>query len=131
MFHTVLVVEHDWKMRKLLRANLEALGVVVQEAVSVEHGLALLGQGDPDLIILDLDFPGVDVMHAVTMVKARVEGQVPILALSTEPPGRQFWIQKPSLSFLQKPFSVPMLLRHVQSALIQAGAGNSVGCDGP
>ncbi len=131
MFHTVLVVEHDWKMRKLLRANLEALGMVVQEAVSVDHGLVLLGQDDPDLIILDLDFPGVDVLHAVTKVHAGAKGQVPILALSAEPLGRQFWVQRPFLRFLQKPFSAPMLLQHVQSALTQAGTGSSARREAP
>jgi len=128
---TVLVVEHEWRMRKLIRANLEALGMVVHEAVNMEHGSGMLSQDCPDLIILDLDPSGMDVLNALTMADARAGREVPILALSAEPPGRQFGMQELSLSHLQKPFSVPMLLQHVQSALAQAGRGDSVPGDMP
>ena len=56
----VLAIEHDWRMRKLIRANLEALGLRVREAVSGQHSLDLLAEGWPDLILLDLDLPETD-----------------------------------------------------------------------
>jgi CheY-like chemotaxis protein len=43
MGRCVLAIEHDWRIRKLIRANLEAVGLVVREAVSEQHGLQLLG----------------------------------------------------------------------------------------
>ena len=60
---TVLAIEHDWRMRKLIRANLEALGVEVQEAVNGQHGLQLLRESQPNLILLDLDLP--DVLRSI------------------------------------------------------------------
>ncbi len=56
----VLVIECEWRIRRLIRANLEALGLEVREAVSQQQGLELLGECRPDLILLDLELPGVD-----------------------------------------------------------------------
>jgi rubrerythrin len=56
----VLAVDCDWRMRRLIRANLEAAGLTVEEAVDGHHGLQLARGRRPDLILLDLDRPGMD-----------------------------------------------------------------------
>ena len=43
----MLVIERDWRLRKLIRANLEVLGLEVREAVSGRHGLQLIRQTPP------------------------------------------------------------------------------------
>ena len=49
----VLTIECNWRIRKLIRANLEAMGLTVQDAVSGQHALQMLGQTKPDLILVD------------------------------------------------------------------------------
>ncbi len=126
MCGTVLIVEHDWRMRKLIRANLEALGMVVHEAVSVEHGLSVLGQAQPDLIILDVDLPDMEGLASLARLDSWVGARVPIVLLSAEPPSPAQKAYRTSLGYLQKPFSVPVLLQQVQGALSQAETGGSL-----
>ncbi len=114
----MLAIEHDWRLRKLIRANLEAAGFEVRAAVDGPHGLRLLRESWPELIILDMDLPGVDVWQLLSSLRAQLEGRpVPIIILSAEPPSREMMRQIPVDSYLRKPFAAPMLLEHVQQAL--------------
>jgi two-component system KDP operon response regulator KdpE len=114
----VLAIEHDWRMRKLIRANLEPLGMEVREAVDAQHGLRLLAESRPDLILLDLELPGTDALHLLKLLLASLDGgSVRIVATSAEPLDRRILCPEQVTSHLQKPFAVSALLRHVREAL--------------
>jgi DNA-binding response OmpR family regulator len=114
----MLAIEHDWKLRKLIRANLEPLGFEIQEAVNGQHGLQLLDESQPELILLDLDLPGVDMFHLLRALRARLAGRlVPIIGLSAEPPSRELRRQGYVDCYLPKPFAASALLEQVQCAL--------------
>ena len=113
----VLAIEHDWRLRKLIRANLEPLGLEVQEAVSGEHGLELLREGQPDLILLDLDLPDTDAAQLLVTLPGHCNPPVPIIVISAEPLSRQFRQQGQAAGHLQKPFAAPTLLERVQQIL--------------
>ena len=120
----VLAVECNWRIRKLIRANLEAMGLAVQEAVSGQHALQMLGQGQPDLILVDLDAPGMDALTLLSTIQVLLAGKpAPIVAMCAEPLERHLLQEGPPLAgFLQKPFSAPLLMEQVQLAL-DSGAG--------
>jgi two-component system chemotaxis response regulator CheY len=121
----VLAIEHDWRMRKLIRANLEALGVEVQEAVTGQHGLELLSEGNSDLILLDLDLPDLDVLHLLGGLQARIDGRrVPVIVISTEPPGRRLKHHRHIVGHVLKPFAVPALLEQIRKALTEGQMGD-------
>lgn len=114
----VLAIEHDWRLRKLIRANLEPLGIEVGEAVSGQHGLQLVHELQPDLILLDLELPDMDALHLLDALRARLDGRwVPIIVMSTEPPERRLRDGGGSTSYLQKPFAAPVLLEQVRGAV--------------
>jgi CheY-like chemotaxis protein len=112
-------VECDWRIRKLIRANLEAVGLAVQEAVSGQHALQVLGQAQPDLILVDLDAPGMDALTLLSTLQVLLARKpAPIVAMCAEPLERHLILQGPPLAgFLQKPFSVALLMEQVQLAL--------------
>ena len=114
----VLAIEHDWRIRKLIRANLEVLGLEVREAVSGQHGLELLAAGLPDLILLNLDLPDMDAWQLLGALRSRVQRRnVAIIVLAEEPPRRQWAEAQEWASYLQKPFAVSALLQGVHRAL--------------
>jgi two-component system response regulator VicR len=114
----MLAIEHDWRLRKLIRANLEAVGVEVLEAVSGPHSLRLLHENRPDLILLDLDLPGTDVMALLRALCAQLgDRPVPIIGICTEPPSREVLQTGCIASYVRKPFAVPVLLAQIQRAL--------------
>jgi DNA-binding response OmpR family regulator len=119
----VLAIDHDWRIRKLIRANLATVGLAVREAVSVQHGLALLRQSRPALILVDLDVPGVDARHLFGNLDAYLSSQpVPVIVMSADPPER--WLMEHQLAtrHLRKPFAISALLQQVQGALDGAAA---------
>jgi CheY-like chemotaxis protein len=103
----MLAIEHDWRLRKLIRANLEAMGLEVQEAVSGQHSLQLLRESrlrerSLELILLDLDLPGIDAVYLLHALHAQLSGRpVPIIAISADPPSRQVLEQGYVASYLR------------------------------
>ena len=114
--HYVLVIEQSWHLRKLIKANLEALGVEVREAVSKRHGLQRLDERRPDLILLDLDLPaGVDLLSALR--RRYAAEPVPVILIAGEPPSRGLLQRAEVRGHLLKPFGVPGLLEQVERGL--------------
>lgn len=114
----VLAVDHDWRMRLLLQANLEAEGLDVQGAANGHHGLQLASRETPDLVLLSADLPDMATSEFLERLHARVSGQVPIIVISAEPPSRSVgWRNHQAVRYLQKPFAVSVLLRSVAQAL--------------
>lgn len=117
----VLAIECNWRIRKLIRANLEAVGLTVREAVGGPHGLQLVGDSRPDLILLDLDLPDMDAWHLLSALAARFADQpVPIVAMYAEPPDRRLLKHAQVAACLRKPFSASVLLQQVQDVLNSA-----------
>lgn len=113
----VLVIGPDWRMRRLIQANLEAFGFNVRSAVNGHHGLHTVSEGEPDLILLDTEFPDVRIDHLVARLRGQVVKQVPIIVLTGEPPARCSLQDGTQIRYLLKPFAVPTLLDQVQAAL--------------
>ena len=77
---TVLVVDDELQMRRLLRVCLEGNGYKVLEAVSGQEALTELAQRKPEILVLDLGLPDMD---GVTVLKRLREwSQVPVVVLS-------------------------------------------------
>ena len=113
----MLAIEHDWRMRKLLQANLESVGLEVQEAVNGQHGLHLLSQDTPDLILLSMDLPDIDASLLLQRLHVLLSGRVPIIVMTAEPPSRKSARHEGATSYLLKPFAIPALLQSVGQAL--------------
>jgi DNA-binding response OmpR family regulator len=57
---TILIVDDDSDLRKLLRISLESSRRVIHEAATAEDGLRLALDTLPDVILLDIGLPGMD-----------------------------------------------------------------------
>ena len=113
----VLAIGHDWRIRILIRANLEALGLEVQGAVNGHHNLQLLGEDKPDLILLETDLLDIEFTQLLDHLQAQLGGQVPIIVISAELPSRRLRTNGHAVSYLLKPFAIPALLQKVEQAL--------------
>jgi two-component system KDP operon response regulator KdpE len=77
---SILVVDDELQMRRLLRICLEGNGYKVLEAVSGQEALTEVAHRRPDLVVLDLGLPDMD---GVSVLKRLREwSQVPVLVLS-------------------------------------------------
>jgi CheY-like chemotaxis protein len=79
---TVLLVEDNTMNRKLFRDILQ-MQFEVLEAPSAEAGLELLEESHPDLILLDIQLPGMDGLTLARRLKADpTHADIPIIGLS-------------------------------------------------
>jgi PAS domain S-box-containing protein len=80
----VLVVEDNATNRMVASKILESLGAVVDTAEDGEQGVDVAARGGFDLILMDIQMPGIDGMEATRRIRA-LDGpaaQVPVVALT-------------------------------------------------
>jgi len=83
MSNTILVVEDNPKNLKLIRAILEFSGYEVIEATSGEEGVRLAHDAAPDLILMDLQLPGIDGAEALRQIRSAADPpDVPVVAVT-------------------------------------------------
>jgi len=84
MSRSILVVEDHEDNRRILRDLLSSAGYGMIEAVDGEEGVALAESASPDLILMDLQLPGVDGYEATRRIKANPAlRRIPVIAVTS------------------------------------------------
>ena len=84
MSKRILVVEDQEDNRRILRDLLMASGYELTEATTGEEGLALAERETPDLILMDIQLPGMDGYEVTRRVKANPAlKHIPIIAVTS------------------------------------------------
>jgi two-component system, OmpR family, KDP operon response regulator KdpE len=114
---TVLVVDDEPPIRRLLRTSLGAQGYDVIEAGNGRDALAVIARDKPELVILDLGLPdlnGIEVIRAV-----RAHSTVPIIVLSVrdDERGKVEALDLGADDYVTKPFGVEELVARIRTAL--------------
>src|SRR5579872_5737809 len=78
--NTILLIEDELPIRKVLTISLESVGYKVVECDNGREGGRLTASINPDLIILDLGLPDIDGKEVIAGI--RVWSQVPIIVCS-------------------------------------------------
>lgn len=114
---TILAVDDEPHVRKLLKANLESSGYKVLTAADGEQALQMVESELPDLVILDLMLPRMDgyaVCHHI-----REFSTVPVIMLTARSAEVDLvhGFEVGADDYLTKPFSITELLVRVQAVL--------------
>jgi two-component system cell cycle response regulator DivK len=120
----VLVVEDNAKNLKLVSDVLGFAGYEVIAAESGERGVELAVEQAPDLVLMDLQLPGIDGTEALRRLRALPQTQdVPIVAVTAfaMQADRERAFESGFDGFVEKPISVGGLLEQVRRFL--AGEG--------
>ena len=79
----VLIVEDNLDNRTIYRTILEHFGFHVLEAMDGEHGVRLVRELLPDLVLMDISIPIIDGHEATRMLKSDpATASIPIIALT-------------------------------------------------
>src|SRR5688500_6003237 len=79
----ILVIEDNATNMKLSTFLLESADYEVISAVNAEIGVTLAREGQPDLILMDIQLPGMDGLQATTLLKAdEATRSIPVIALT-------------------------------------------------
>ena len=84
MSKLILVVEDQEDNRRIMRDLLSSVGYEVIEAVTGEEGVAAADTHRPDLILMDIQLPGLDGYEATRQIKANPELEhIPIIVVTS------------------------------------------------
>ncbi len=117
---TILVIEDEPDIRKLVRYNLSQEQYKVLEAEDSEQALKLLQRGRPDLIILDLMLPGMSGLELCKLLRHRPDtARLPILMLTAKAgeADRVVGLEMGADDYLPKPFSPREMVARVRAIL--------------
>ena len=115
----ILVVDDDRDAVLTLEQALTGAGYAAVSTTSDPHAVhALHGEHDYDLILLDVQMPGMDGFQVMEELKEfERDGYLPVLALTAEPGHRAQALRYGAKDFLRKPFDVEELLLRVRNML--------------
>jgi len=84
MAKRILVIEDHEENRRIMRDLLTSAGYEVLEAVTGEEGVTLAEAQRPDLILMDIQLPGLDGYEATRRIKGQPAlRQIPIIAVTS------------------------------------------------
>jgi DNA-binding response OmpR family regulator len=117
MSATVLIVEDEFNIGKLVRTYLERDGYGVVWVSSGEDALVELRRHDVDLVVLDVGLPGIDGFEVCRRVRA--ESSVPVIMLTArdEETDRVVGLELGADDYVPKPFSPRELVARVKAVL--------------
>jgi two-component system response regulator MprA len=119
---SVLVVDDDAPIRRMLRRTLAAEGYEVETAAAGGEALAAVERSVPDLLVLDVAMPGVDGLDVCRRVRRAGLG-LPILLLTARDAvaDRVVGLDAGADDYLVKPFAAEELLARAR-ALLRRGS---------
>ncbi len=121
----VLVIEDNEKNRKLAKDILEFRGYRVSVAVSAEDGLALAAAEPPDLVLMDIQLPGMNGIEALGRLREDESTRaIPVVAFTASVmPGDRHTIMGAGFNaFLSKPIALKELTETVAAQIAAKGA---------
>jgi len=113
----ILVVDDEPQIRRVLRTSLSAGGYTMMEARTAEEGLERIRQEPPDLVILDINMPGMGGLEGCREI--RESSDVPIIMLSVRGSERDKVraLDAGADDYVVKPFSSEELLARIRANL--------------
>jgi two-component system, OmpR family, KDP operon response regulator KdpE len=128
LMRTVLLVDDEPQIRRLLRVILETAGYRVIESATGQEGLSQAAQRRPDVVLLDLGLP--DVEGTEVLRRIREWSRVPIIILSVRDrePDKVTALDSGADDYVTKPFNSAELLARLRAALrhMQPGGPDAV-----
>ena len=112
----VLIIEDNDKNMKLARDLLQAKGYQTLEAETGEDGVKLALQRVPDLVLMDIQLPGINGIEAFRQIRAEAKtAHIPVVALtaSVTPTDRSAISAAGFDAFIGKPINIKEFLETV------------------
>ncbi|MGI9147217.1 MAG: response regulator transcription factor [Chloroflexota bacterium] len=126
MATTILVVEDDPEMARSLSKALVSSGYHVSIAESGSDARSVIGQIDPDLILLDLGLPDTDGLVLTNAFKAITNAPIIICSARQQQVDRVLGLKLGADDFIAKPFELEELEARVEAVLRRASRVHAV-----
>ena len=113
----ILVIDDDPQIRRAMRATLTARDYQVSDARTGEEGLEKLRSATYDLVLLDMNMPGMGGIETCRMIRSGSEVAIIMLTVSNTEKDKVDALDAGADDYVTKPFSMPELLARIRATL--------------
>ncbi len=126
----IMVVDDQPRIRRFMRTTLVAEGYEVDEAKTGEEALETLRGFHPDLMVLDMNMPGMGGLAACRAIRRDTNIAIIMLTVRNSEEDKVAALDAGADDFVTKPFSTPELMARIRAALRRVPGAQSVRMDG-
>ena len=117
---TILVVDDEPQIRRVMRTTLSAYGYSVVEACDGQEALEKLRSARPDLVVLDMNMPVMDGLEACREIRAGSSVPIIMLTVRSAEKDKVRALDAGADDYVVKPFGIQELLARIRAALRRA-----------
>ena len=113
----ILVIDDEPQIRRIMRVTLTGAGYEVDDARTGEDGLVKVREFRPDLVLLDINMPGMGGLAVCRAIRADSSAAIIMLTVYDTEAAKVEALDAGADDFVTKPFSTPELLARIRAAL--------------
>ncbi len=113
----VLIIEDEADLNRVLRSYLERAGFQAISSYRGDEGLSLYDQQNPDLILLDLNLPGVDGLDVARQIRRKSEVPIIMITARVDETDRLIGLELGADDYITKPYSPREVVARVRAVL--------------
>jgi DNA-binding response OmpR family regulator len=117
----ILIIEDEIELTRVLNSYLEQANYQVITAEQGDVGLALWSEKKPDLVILDLNLPGMDGLDIAREIRRKSDTPIIMVTARVEETDRLIGLELGADDYITKPFSPREVVARVRAVLRRAG----------
>jgi two-component system KDP operon response regulator KdpE len=114
---TILVVDDEPQIRRVLRATLSSNGYEVLEAKDGPEAIDTVIRERPDLILLDVNMPGMSGLEACSKIRLSYQGPIIMVTVRNTERDKVVALDAGADDYVVKPFAIGELLARIRAAL--------------
>jgi two-component system KDP operon response regulator KdpE len=120
---TILIVDDEPQIRRVIRATLTAEGYEVVEAGNGQEALEAIRDERPALVLLDMNMPVMDGLEACRAIRAGSDLPIIMLTVHSAEKDKVCALDAGADDYVVKPFGIQELLARIRAALRRVSSG--------
>jgi two-component system KDP operon response regulator KdpE len=122
----ILVVDDEPQIRRVLRSTLSSQGYVITDAKTGEEAVESVRKNKPDLVLLDVNMPGMGGIAACREIRQSSEAPIIMLTVRTAERDKVAALDAGADDYVVKPFGIEELLARIRAALRRYAPGDAL-----
>ena len=114
---TVLIIEDEKELAHVLKAYLERSGYAVLMAFRGDNGLEIWRRENPDMVLLDLNLPGIDGIDVARQIRQESDTPIIMVTARVDEVDRLLGLELGADDYITKPFSPREVVARVKAVL--------------
>ena len=123
---TILVIDDEPQIRRVLRSTLSSQGYVIIEAKTGEEGIEAARKSKPDLVLLDVNMPGMGGIETCREIRRGSSAPIIILTVRSAERDKVLALDAGADDYVVKPFGIEELLARIRASLRRHAQGEAL-----